>query len=103
MKPWSIAACAVLGCIILFYAWFTSRAHPLSSSVGKTCIVQFKRNALGGAADLPVPPTTDTINGAKVSMAGKLQAVRNDGILMRINDKVTWVPMDSVLLVQVQP
>ena len=102
MKPWSIAACAVLGGI-LFFAWFTSRAHSLSSSVGKTCTVQFKRNTLGGATNLPVGPRANTINGVEVSIVGKLQAVRNDGIMVLINDKVTWIPMDSILLVQIQP
>ena len=68
--------------------------HPLVSNIGKPCTVQFKRNALGGAADLPVPPTTGSINGAEVSINGKIRAVDEYGLLLEsgeINIGYRWI------------
>jgi hypothetical protein len=78
--------------------------HPLAALVGKDCKVQFKRNALGGGADLPVSPFFDVINGAQVSCVGRLLAVTRDGLFLKMpeGNRHLWIPMDSILLVDVQ-
>ncbi len=75
--------------------------HPLTSAIGKPCEVQFKRNALGGAADLPVPPTTGSINGAKVSVNGAIRVVTDKSILIDSGKKAYWIPLDAILLVEI--
>lgn len=77
--------------------------HPLAFGVGKFCTVQFKRNALGGGADLPVSPLTNVINGAEVSCGGMILSVTQDGLLLEMDgSRHLWIPMDSILLVDVQ-
>ena len=78
-----------------------SHSHDryLSGQIGKTCTVQFKRNALGGGAALPVPPMTDGINGAEVSLSGTLQSVEDRAIVVLSGNKTCWIPKDSILLV----
>jgi hypothetical protein len=56
--------------------------HPLTFFLGKDCKVQFKRNALGAGADLPVSPQTDSINGAKTSCVGTLRTVTQNCLLL---------------------
>lgn|GEM_PF-4016547 len=67
--------------------------------VGKTCKVQFKRNALGGGATLPIPPITDSINGADVSLSGTLKSVEGRAIIVVSGKRTYWIPKDSILLV----
>jgi len=75
-------------------------SHPLAQYLGQACTVQFKRNALGGGANLPVPPTTGSINGAQVCLGGTLEAVTGNSILIAQPQKRYWIPIDSVLLVE---
>lgn len=76
--------------------------HPLASDIGKGCTVQLKRNALGSGRDLPISPTTDSINNVAVNVQGILRAVRDNGILIEQNveNKKYWIPMDSILLIE---
>lgn len=69
--------------------------------IGATVQVQFRRDALGGAASLPVPPTTSGINGAEVSLSGSLSKVTPRWLVLRIATKDHWISRDSVLLVAV--
>jgi hypothetical protein len=41
----------------------TADGHP---PLGEYCTVQFRRDALGAGSNLPVPPTTGSINNAEV-------------------------------------
>jgi len=78
----------------------------LGLTPGKNCTVQFRRDALGGAANLPVPPTTPSINGATVAIQGKLIAVSHEAILLSsdgdkyVQGKQLWIPKSSILLIQ---
>jgi hypothetical protein len=75
-----------------------SASDGLNDKIGTMCTVQFRRgDALGGAAPLPVGPQSDSINGADVSVAGKLTAVDEKWIVL---DDKTWIPRSSVLLIQ---
>ena len=76
---------------------------PTDLPLGETVTVQFRRDALGGGANLPVPPTTNSVNGAEVSLTGKLLRVDFDWILLDVpgSTSLHWIDIDSVLLVSV--
>ncbi len=59
-------------------------AQGLSGLVGRECTVQFRRDALGAAASIPIPPSTSEINGASVEFTGKLTSVRGDWLNLEI-------------------
>lgn len=74
---------------------------PLADKVGQNCIVQFKRgDGLGAGGNLPVSPTTGTINGAEVSVSGKLRAVSGGWIAVESDNREYCIPRESILLVQ---
>jgi hypothetical protein len=69
--------------------------------VGKKVTVQFRRDALGSAHTLPIPPTTDSQNGAQVSLSGKLTMVNSEWIVLEHQKLKHWIPLDSVLLIRI--
>jgi len=75
---------------------------------GKIYTVQFRRDALGAASNLPIGPNTDVINGAVVSIRGELIAADHDAILLdQVNVNLIrgdvpamkrfWIPKNSIL------
>lgn len=68
----------------------TTELEPqaLKAFVGKNCTVQFRRDWLGMTAVLPVSPTTNSINGAEVSIYGKLDHIDNDWIALDLGKRV---------------
>src|SRR4051812_19714081 len=67
--------------------------------VGASCHVQFKRDLLGSASQQPIPPTTDSMNGAQVSVSGKLVDLNADWVVLDIGDnQEIWVQRKNVLL-----
>jgi hypothetical protein len=74
----------------------------LTGHIGKSCTVQFRRNALGGAATLPVPPTTNAVNGADVSLSGALRSVEERGIIIESGKRLFWIPTGSILIVELE-
>jgi len=97
----TLAIAIVVLAVVLTSCTNKTVTHPLTSAIGKPCEVQFKRNALGSAADLPVPPTTGSINSAQVSVSGTIRAVTNKSILIDSGKKAYWIPLDAILLVVV--
>jgi hypothetical protein len=86
----------------------------LKAKVFQTCTIQFRRgDALGGGGSIPVPPTTDSMNGAKVDIVGTLTAVEGDWIIMKpsntkdnsnwMGSNEIWIPRASILLIQFYP
>jgi hypothetical protein len=80
-----------------------ARPSFLTKHIGETCVVQFRRDALGGAATLPVAPTTSSINGADVVQIGILRSVEGEGIVVeesapRIGKY--WIPYPVILSVR---
>jgi len=75
------------------------QAH-LKSLIGKSVNVQFRRDALGAAAALPVPPTSDGINGAATSISGTLVAVENDSVVVEVDKKSNWIPKNVILSIE---
>jgi hypothetical protein len=72
-------------------------------TIGKTCTVQFRRDALGAAMNLPVNPTTGSINGAEVMISGTIVDVTPEWIVLdsgRENLR-TYVPRSVILLLDV--
>jgi hypothetical protein len=77
----------------------------ISEKIGKNCTIQFRRgDALGSAAALPVPPTTDSINGSEVEIAGALISMDSDWVVIKAVNKSgeTWITRSSILLIQFQ-
>ena len=74
---------------------------PSSPPVGSDVQVQLKRDVLGTATNLPVPPTTSAMNGAKVSVIGKLKRVTDEWIVVQEEFVDHWILRSNVLLVSV--
>ena len=81
-----------------------SRSSPESMcpKLGASCTVQFRRDALGASANLPVPPTTSSINGANVSVGGKFSKMNEDWVVLKGGNKgEIWIPRSVILLLEV--
>ena len=73
----------------------------LKPRIGKGCTVQFRRDALGAAADIPVSPTTGEINGASVTVAGTLSQVSDRWVVIRDHKGGEFVvARESVLMLE---
>ncbi len=72
----------------------------LKKLVGKQCTIQFDRASLGTAADLPVPPTTVSCNGAPTSIHGILKKYDAEWIVLKTGETYTYIPLRHVLLIQ---
>lgn len=77
------------------------RATPLSSLVGKSCKVQFRRDALGLAAPAPIPPTGRGPGGRAVSIEGTVRSISGAWIELERDGQTYWVAQSSILLIEV--
>jgi hypothetical protein len=68
--------------------------------IGKPCTIQFRRDALGTAAALPVNPMASSINGAETSVAGTLKMVSPEWVVLDLSGREVWVSKSVVLLIQ---
>ena len=73
---------------------------PMKSQVGQNCIVYFRRDALGMAADTPSSVTTGMHNGAEVIQAGELMEVGADWIVIGYHGRVFHIPQAAILMVE---
>jgi hypothetical protein len=74
---------------------------PLVGKIGNTCTVQFRRgDALGAGGGTPVPPTTNAMNGAEVSMGGKLVTVGGGWVVLSVGETEYHIPRESILLIE---
>ena len=83
--------------------------HPeIDLKPGTICIVQFRRDMLGGS--MLVAPLTNKQNGVGVSLRGMLIAINNEAILLEITDEHytindvpqqyrLWIPRNNILLI----
>jgi hypothetical protein len=69
--------------------------------IGANCTIQFRRDALGAASGVPVPPLTGSFNGADTCVAGKLKSINNDWLVLDHAGHDLWVPKAAVLLFEV--
>jgi len=86
----TVATVSLTGC---------DRAIAAESS-GKPCTVQFRRDALGAAASLPVPPMTAQINGADTSISCTYKSTRDDWVIVNHAGKEVRVPKSVILLIE---
>ena len=77
-----------------------SHAADLLPLMGQICTVQIKRSTLGAAASLPIPPTTDNINGAQVSVSGKVKQIGEDWIVLQGAGEDLWIARTEIMLIQ---
>jgi hypothetical protein len=88
-----------------------STADPANPPLGAYCTVQFNRNALGAAMASPVPPMTNVMNGADVSIDGKLLKVDADWVVLESQVGAgtssspwhmanIWIPRQNILLMR---
>jgi len=70
---------------------------------GAFCLVQFRRDALGASAPLPIPPTTGVINGASVNVSGTFRAMDADWVVLTLGTgKEYWIPRGMILLMEIR-
>ena len=109
-----IIIAAVLAVLIVGIAcWYVYQ--PMGPKPGTICTVQFRRDALGAGANIPVSPLTNIADGAAVSVSGKLIAVNREAILLEWENRDSiihkneiptyqvhrlWIPKSSILLIQ---
>lgn len=67
---------------------------------GRSCTIQFRRDALGAAAANPVPPMTENMNGAATSISGTLKSTAGDWVVLDQGRAEVWVPKAVILLIQ---
>jgi hypothetical protein len=67
---------------------------------GKSCTIQFRRDALGTAATMPVPPMTDNINGAETSISGTLKSSAGAWVVLDHGGVEVWIPKTAILLIK---
>jgi len=102
MKLTTITTVIAIACVLS--ACSPSPRLPL----GEEVIVQFDRASLGSGAPLPVPPTTEGINGASTSIRGKLLTADSQWIVVEKTKpaqtgqsiETFWIPREKVLLIQ---
>ena len=75
-------------------------AEAPALQTGKACTVQFRRDALGAAANLPVSPTTHSINGAETCVMGTLKRATAEWVVIEKNAKEIWIPKSVILLIE---
>jgi len=97
----------ILACVTAFAATMlltgcdsATAAGSSSPPTGKTCTIQFRRDALGAAASLPVSPLASNINGAETAISGTLKSTTSEWVLLERGGKDVWVPKSVILLIQ---
>lgn len=75
-------------------------ADSSASLAGKPCTVQFRRDALGAAASLPIPPMTGGINGADTAISCTFKSTRDDWFVVNRAGKELWIPKSVILLIE---
>lgn len=95
--------CVVAILIILVAGVICGHLHrpKLGLTPGRTCVVQFRRDILGGATNSPGSPTAAR---SEVCIQGRLIAVNREAILIKSTDldeywSQIWIPKSSILLI----
>ena len=76
------------------------RTNSPSLQLGKPCTIQFRRDALGAGASLPISPMTGSMNGADTSVAGTLKRATPEWIVIEKSGDELWIPRSVILLIQ---
>ena len=79
----------------------SAERRPLETKIGRDCVVQFRRgDGLGAGGGQPVSPTTVNINGAEVSVSGKLVSAEGGWVTVVAGNVEYCIPQESILLIQ---
>lgn len=79
-----------------------SKRKLLSDHYGDACTVQLVRSRLGYSGEIAVPATSNGINGADLSIQGRLLAFDTDGALLEGTGAAggkAWIPAENILLI----
>lgn len=90
----AVTALSLTGC---------TKATAADSSLGsggRPCTVQFRRDALGAAASLPISPRTTVISGAYTAISCTFKSTRDDWVVVDYGHKEVWIPKKAVLLIE---
>jgi len=68
--------------------------------LGKSCTVQFRRDALGGTSPNLVGPTVDDIDGSTISISGKMTAISPHWLVLDASRKEIRIPRDVILCLE---
>lgn len=75
-------------------------SSSLSRKLGTNCVIQFRRgDGLGAGGGNPVPPTTSNMNGADVTVSGKLTSVSDLWVGLHQDKREYFIPRDAILLI----
>ena len=99
-RPIFLTISSVMGVLALSACQRPDQPAQLAQRLNAKCDVSFRRgDALGAAAPYPVPAHSDAINGAELTMAGKLVAVDSQGIVLRDEraKRDHWIPLAAIL------
>lgn len=77
-----------------------SDPSPLGSLIGRTCSVQFRRDALGMAAGAPLSPTAESSGGRPARLRGTLTAVGDGWITLSADGATYHIPQATILLIE---
>lgn len=91
---------SAVSCLNKTNAAAPSLAVDQPAQAGAACKVQFRRDALGAAADMPVPPTSDSHNGAALSSSGQFVRLTSDWFVMNRENAEVWIPVEAILSVE---
>ena len=98
--------CGMFLCVAIVLAGCDEKGlSPLQSKVGKSCYVQFRRDALGASAPTGIGPNVHEYSGSPVYIAGTLKKVHSDWIVLTATDPLNssgkaefMIPVHSILL-----
>ncbi len=62
--------------------------------------VHFTGDALGGNLDNPISITTDSINGAQVTLSGRFVSMNDEWIVLDYDNAEKWIVREHVLYVE---
>jgi hypothetical protein len=90
--------------MLLALSGCASRSDGIDPRLGVTCFVQFRRDALGLARDLPSSPDEYLHNGRNVGILGKITRLSDRWVVVvtKTNEEF-WVPRDVILCVMQRP
>jgi hypothetical protein len=73
---------------------------PVRPPAGRVCKVHLRREALGIAGQVPYPMGGSPITADRVQLAGTLERVGRDWLVLRAERSTYWIPRDAVLAVE---
>jgi hypothetical protein len=89
-----VVTTSLTGCV------HATAADRSASTPARICTVQFRRDALGAAATLPISPTAQGINGADTAITGSYKATRKGWVIVERDGRELWIPKSVILSIE---